>query len=125
VNLHILDYSWATSVALAAQAVFGIMTGIGTITAALTPRNQFVSGGAGQGIATGGMTLPGTPVLERVFSSLGTLAVTSYNPNGPHVYCVDGSIVLPPGTFAASYMSTASGASGFWGSFTWMEVPIP
>lgn len=125
VNLHILNFGWSLLVALAANASIGIMTGTGTITAALTPRNRYVGGAAGQGLATGGQTLPGTPVLEQVFGFAGsTLAVTSWQPSGLTNVDIGGSLILPPNTFVASYMTTASGASGFIGSFNWIEIPI-
>jgi hypothetical protein len=125
VNLHILNFGWSLIVALAANASIGIMTGVGTVTSALTPRNRYVGGAAGQGLATGGMTLPGTPVLEQVFGFAGsTLAVTSWQPSGLTNVDLGGSLILPPNTFAASYMTTASGASGFIGSFNWAEIPI-
>jgi hypothetical protein len=108
VNLHMLGFGWSLLVACAATASIGIMTGLGTITGALTPRNRYVGQPAGQGLATGGMTLPGTPVLEQVFGQVD----------------LGGSLILPPGTFVASYMTTAPGASGFIGSFLWEEVPI-
>lgn len=124
VNLHLLYFGWTQLIVLGGPATVGIMTGLGSITGALTPRNGFVSGPAGQGLATGGATIPGTPVLERVFSTQGALATASWPPAGPFFIDLAGSIVLPPNTFAASYMSVASGASGFQGFFTWMEVPI-
>jgi hypothetical protein len=124
VNLHILGFSWALLVANAAAAGIGIMTGVGTITAALTPRNRYVGGAAGQALATGGQTLPGTPVLEQVFGQVGTFAITSWPPLTGGLMDLGGSLILPPNTFVASYMTTASGASGFIGSFLWEEVPI-
>lgn len=125
VNLHLTGFGWSNEVALAAVASIGVMTGVGTITGALTPRNRFVGGGAGQGLATGGMTLPGTPVLEQVFATIGsTLAITSWQPTAQYFVDLGGGLILPPNTFAASYMSTASGASGFRGWFTWMEIPV-
>lgn len=124
VNLHILGFGWALLVASAATAGIGIMTGVGTITGALTPRNRYVGGAAGQGLATGGMTLPGTPVLEQIVGSVGTVAITSWGPLASNYTDLGGSLILPPNTFAASYMTTASGASGFLGGFVWEEVPI-
>lgn len=125
VNMHLLGFGWTNEVALAAVASIGIMTGVGTITGALTPRNRYVGGAAGQGLATGGMTLPGTPVLEQVFSHIGsTLAITSWQPTGQYYVDLGGSLILPPNSFAASYMSTASGASGFRGWFLWQEIPV-
>jgi hypothetical protein len=125
VNLHILGFGWTNEVAMAAAASIGIMTGTGTITSALTPRNRYVGGGAGQGLATGGQTIPGTPVLEQVFAVIGsTLAITSWQPLPGTWIDIGGALVLPPNTFVCSYMSTASGASGFRGSFMWAEIPV-
>ena len=124
VNLHIIGFGWALTVINAAAASIGIMTGTGTITSALTPRNRYVGGAAGQGLATGGMTLPGTPVLEQVVGHVGTVAVSSWAIVPMTWTWLDGSLVLPPNTFAASYMLTASGASGFQGAFLWEEIPI-
>jgi len=124
VNLHMLGFGWALLVACAATSAIGIMTGAGTITGALTPRNRYVGQPAGQGLATGGMTLPGTPVLEQIFGQVGTVAITSWGPDPGHWIDLGASVILPPGTFVASYMTTASGASGFIGSFLWEEVPI-
>jgi hypothetical protein len=125
VNMHILGFGWSNEVVMAAIASVGIMTGLGTITSALTPRNRYVGATAGQGLATGGQTIPGTPVLEQVFATIGsTLAVTSWQPTPAYWVDLGGSLVLPPNSFVASYMSTASGASGFRGWFLWEEVPI-
>jgi len=82
VNLHIVSFGWALLVANAASASIGLMTGAGTITGALTPRCRYVGGAAGQGLATGGMTLPGTPVLEQVLGQVGTVAITAWPPLG-------------------------------------------
>jgi hypothetical protein len=110
---------------LAAVSVIGLMTGVGTITTALTPRNRYVGGAAGQGLATGGQNpLPGTPVLEQVLSSMSTLAAASWPQTTMNWLDIGGSLILPPNTFVASYMSAASGAAGFFGGFLWAEIPI-
>jgi hypothetical protein len=125
VNVHVIGFSYALTVVLAAVSVIGLMTGVGTITTALTPRNRYVGGAAGQCLATGGQNpLPGTPVLEQVFSSLSTLAAASWQPTIANWVDIGGSLILPPNTFAASYMSAASGAAGFFGGFLWEEIPI-
>ena len=124
VNLHILGFGFGLVVANAAAAGIGLMTGVGTITGALTPRNRYVGGGAGQGLATGGMTLPGTPVLEQLVGFVGTGALTVQNGVTGSYVDIGGSLILPPNTFVASYMTTASGASGFLGGFVWAEIPV-
>ena len=42
----------------------------------------------------------------------------------PTITDLEGSVVLPPGAYAIIATSTVSGTSGFWGSYTWEEVPI-
>jgi hypothetical protein len=37
---------------------------------------------------------------------------------------LEGSIILPPGGFAAIYTSTVSGAASLWASMQWEEVPL-
>jgi hypothetical protein len=125
VNMHVMAFWYINMVALAAMSDVGIMTGVGTITGALTPRNRYVGGPVGQGLATGGMTLPGTPVLEHILGAVGsTLVITSWEPGTVNYFELGGSLILPPNTFAASYMLTASGAAGFQGGFLWAELPI-
>ena len=124
VNLHIIGFGWSLLVASAASAAIGIMTGSGTIANELTPRNRYVGGTSSRAYATQDDTLPGTPVLDMVVGAVGTVAITSWPPLTNNYIDLSGSIILPPNTFAASYMTTASGASGFIGGFVWEEVPI-
>lgn len=126
VNAVITKAGYAFTVAPAAAMVVGLMTGVGaTITTNLvTARNRFVGGVGAQVLASTSLTLPGTPVLETVIGEVTTAAITQA-PVGPSaIIDLEGSLILPPGAFCAFYTSTASGASGFFGSFQWVEVPL-
>lgn len=125
VNLVMLKASWAFTVTLpTAFTVMGLMTGVGaSLTASLTPRNGYVGGASAQALATGGQTLPGTPVLERILNSQGVLAVASQGVNSVQERDLEGSMVLPPGAFVAFY-SLAVNTACFIGSLMWEEVPI-
>lgn len=125
INTVITKVGYAFTVAPAAAMVVGIMTGVGaSITGAVTPRNRFVGGVGSQTLASTSLTLPGTPVLETIIGEVTTAAITTA-PAGPgNIIDLEGSLILPPGAFAAFYTSTASGASGFFGSFQFVEVPL-
>lgn len=129
VNLVLSRCSVAAIVAFTAAATIGIMTGYNsstnvTHTTSVTPRNQFTGvGSAGQGLADSSATLPTTPVLNTVLGAALTGAITvSVQYLG--IYDIGGSIILPPGAYAAVYTSTASGASGLQCSFLWEEIPV-
>jgi len=126
VNVVVTKVGYAFSVAFAAASNIGIMTGTGATisTNLVTARNRFVGGVGAQCLASTSLTLPGTPVLETLFAT-GTTAAITTAPNGVgNIVDLEGSLILPPGAFAAFYTSTASGASAFQGSFQWIEVPL-
>tara|TARA_R110000868_G_scaffold338479_1_gene599231 strand:+ start:185 stop:805 length:621 start_codon:yes stop_codon:yes gene_type:complete len=125
INTVITKVGYAFTVAPVAAMVVGIMTGVGaSITSAVTPRNRFVGGVSSQTLASTSLTLPGTPVLETIIGEVTTAAITTA-PSGPgNIIDLEGSLILPPGAFACFYTSTASGASGFFGSFQFTEVPL-
>lgn len=110
--------------AVGAAAAVGIMTGQSTtaITGTLTPRNQYIGGTAARVVASAGQTI-GTPVLERVCGSVGSVATTAYGLVPGIVVDLEGSIILPPGYFAASFTSIATTTALLFG-FAWEEVPI-
>jgi hypothetical protein len=68
--------------------------------------------------------LPTAPVLNTLVNSGITGAITTGTQGGMSFYDVGGSIILPPGAYAAVYTSTVSGTSGFFGSMLWEEVPV-
>lgn len=124
VKLAILEFGWANSVVGGADGSVGIMTGAihSTQAAALTPRNQYMgSANTSQAYADNDCTL-GTPVLERVFGSVGTLAVTGYSVQPPNVARLDGSLIVTPGYFVAAYTTKAISGLSFY--FLWEELPL-
>lgn len=129
VNLVLTKAGYSVNAAPAAAMVVGIMTGTGlgaTLTNAANTniRNRFVGGVGSQAIANvaaTNVTLPTTPVLETVF---GTVIATTLASTTPNVIDLEGSLILPPGTFACLYTSTASAATSFFGSLQWVEIPL-
>lgn len=120
VNVAVTKVGWAITVAPAGGGIVGVATGTGaSITAGVTPRNRFVGGVGSQCLASTSVALPGTAVVETVLGSF-TNAITL----APNIVDLEGSLILPPGAFAFIYTSTASGASGFFGSFQWVEIPL-
>lgn len=123
VNLVLQSFCCA-QVAVGAAAAVGLMTGTGaTVTASLTPRNRYVGGAAASALSNAGQTLPGTPVLEQVFGSVGSLATTGYALQNGLYIDLAGSMILPPGAFVATYTTVATTSSLIFG-FCWEEVPI-
>ena len=123
VNLVLTKAGYAITVAGTA-GVIGLMTGTGASIAATlltTVRNRFVGGVGSQALAAATCTLPGTAVVETILGSQTTALDAGL---GPKVVDLEGSLILPPGAFCAFYTSTATGTSGFFGSFQWMEVPL-
>jgi hypothetical protein len=124
INVVMQSFGYAFTVSPAAPLVLGLMSGVGAITGTVTPRNRYIGGASGQAVATLGGTIP-TPVVELILGTPCTqLAVASWTPQPLTWIDLNGSIILPPNTFLASYTNIAGGAAGFFGSFTWEEVPI-
>ncbi len=123
VNL-VLDKFAAAQFAVGAAGAIGIMGGASTtaITGTLTVQNRKMGGSVGYGVASAGQTI-GTPVLLDVFGSIGSLATTGYGiENGIYVD-LDGSLIVPPGYFVASYTTIVT-TSALIFSFGWSEVPV-
>ena len=101
------------------------MTGTGaSITSGITARNRFVGGVGAQCLASASLSLPSVPVLETVIGASTTGAITTSPVGAGQLVDLEGSLILPPGAFAAIYTSAASAASSFFGSFQWVEVPL-
>lgn len=127
VNLVLLKVSATFPVPPAATTVIGVMVGYNagtnvTHTTPATPRSNFVGVGAtGLGLADTSCTFPTAPTLQTVLGSIKTGGtVVSVDPILP--LDLEGSIILPPGAYAAFFTSTVSGALGFLGSITYEEV---
>ena len=129
VNLSLTKVGWAAIVAFTAAASIGLMSGYSANVAVvhttpITPRASLVGANAGYGLLDSSATLPVTPTLTHIIGAGLTGAITTLPSIGPVFIDMEGSIIIPPGGFVAFQTSTASGASGFFGSFQWEEVPI-
>lgn len=125
-NIVLTKVGYAFTVAPAAAVVVGLMTGVNTTTFTtnlVVPRNRYVGGITSIAVASTNTTIA-TPVLETVLGTVLTGAITTQSQQAPTVVDMEGSLILTPGAFVAFYTSTASGASGFLGSFQWVEVPL-
>lgn len=123
-DIVLLRFGWTFTIAApTAASVIGLMTGTGaSIVGSITPRNRYVGGAAGYGQVDDACTLPGTPVLEQVFSQIGTEATTAGKVGDVTEIDLDGSLILPPGAFVAAYSFAANTACAIF-SFMWEEVP--
>jgi hypothetical protein len=95
-------------------AVAGTFTG-------LTVRNAKIGGPASVTTTASASATIATPILDRVFASTGTEAVTG-NALLPMVsFDLQGSLIIPPGYLLATY--TTGVISGVF-SLVWEEVPV-
>lgn len=108
--------------AVGAAGAVGIMTGAGAAAGSLVPKNAIVSGTTGKVTASAGATIA-TPVLDIVIGQVGSLATTGYGLTPGLVVDLGGSIIIPPGFFAASFTSIVTTTALQFG-FQWEEVPI-
>jgi hypothetical protein len=93
-------------------------------TTPVTPRSNFVGVGAsGVGLLDSSSVMPTAPTLNTIVGAGLTGAVTVQT-NMVGFIDLEGSIILPPGAYVATYTSTISGAAGSSFSFTWEEIPI-
>lgn len=124
VNLVLTKFS-ACQFAVGAAATIGIMGGVGVLAASLTVQSRLIGSGTSAATTTtasAGATIS-TPILIQTFGSLGSLATTTYGlENGIYVD-LDGSVIIPPGSFVCSYTSIVTTSALQFG-FTWEEVPI-
>lgn len=124
VNLVLTKFT-ATQFAVGAAATIGLMGGTGTLAASLAIQSRNIGSGtacAATTTASAGATIS-TPLLITTFGSLGSLATTGYGlENGIYVD-LEGSIIIPPGSFVCTYTSIVTTSALNFG-FTWEEVPI-
>ena len=130
-NYILLRFGYAFTVACpTAATVIGLMTGT-VVTAAtmdaasaITPRNRLVGTANGSAaILDNACTLNGTPVLEEVYSQVGTGATTVPLVAQPNVIDLDGSMIIKPSSYVALYSFAANTACGIF-SFMWEEVDV-
>jgi len=121
VNLILRRFTCAQVAAAVAGAV-GIMRGAGAAAGSIVPTPQFAGAAtASKAVGSAGATIA-TPVLLAAFGNLGSVATTAYGLEPGLVVELDGSIVVPPGQFVASYTTAATTSALIFG-FTWEEVP--
>ena len=128
VNLVLERLKYATLVVAPSAIVFGLQTGYNPTTAvtqttALVPLSNFVGQPAGQGLIASSVTLPTAPTRLILIDSLTTGAVTVAM-NGGNQYDLEGSVVIPPGGYCATYTSAACGTSGMVFGMVWEEIPV-
>lgn len=115
------EFAWGLSVVGPAAGALGLMTSTDSgFAAAITPkctRNAYATSVA---YVDDGATIA-TPVLDRIVSTYGTGAITTWQGAGPQVYKIDGSIVLAPGRSVMTYTFAACTAA-FIFSFLWEEI---
>ena len=119
----VLNQFTAAQFAVGVAGTIGIMGGIGVLTASLTPQSRVIGGGqVSKALASASATIS-TPLLIATYGSVGSGATTV--PLAFQGICKDfeGSLIVPPGSFIASYTSTAQ-TSAWQFSFCWEEVPI-
>ena len=126
VNLVLTKVTYAPVVAQTAALVMGIMTGYSaatnvTHTTPLVPLCNFVGQPAGTGLIDSSATLPIAPTRLILLGTLTTGAITQTLLNGS-VTDMEGSVVIPPGGYAAIYTSAASVASSLAFGMMWEEV---
>lgn len=122
VNLVLNKFS-AAQFAVGVAGTVGIMGGAGAVAASLTPQSRLIGGGAvSKATASAGATIS-TPLLIVTVGSVGSVATTGYGLESGILVDLEGSIIVPPGSFVASYTSTAQ-TSAFQFSFAWEEVAI-
>ena len=122
VNLLLRRFTCAQVAAGAAGAI-GIMRGAGAAAGGITPTSMTLgSAQASKANGTAGATIA-TPVLVAAYGSLGSVATSSYNLDPGIVVELNGSIIVPPGMYVASYTTAATTSALIFG-FVWEEVPI-
>jgi hypothetical protein len=128
VNLVLTKVTYAPVVAQTAALVMGIMTGYSasvnvTHTTPLVPLSNFVGQPAGTGLIDSSATLPVAPTRLILLGTLTTGAITQTLLNGS-VTDMEGSVVIPPGGYAAIYTSAASVGSSLAFGMMWEEVSV-
>lgn len=127
VNLVLTKVGYGVNAAPTATMVvslaFNTSTTAVTQTTAITGRNNFLGGAAPQGLVASAVTFPTAPINSHILGVIGTNPITALN-ESTNIVDLEGSIVMPPGSYIAIVTSTASAATSFWGAFQWEEVPV-
>lgn len=118
----VINLFTCAQVAAGVAGAVGIMTGVGAAAGSLVPKNAVIGGPTGKVTASAGATIA-TPVLDIVVGSIGSVATTAYGLSASIALDLQGSIVVPPGFFAATYTTAATTSALVFG-FQWEEVPV-
>lgn len=122
VNLVLTKFS-ATQFAVGAAATIGLLGAVGVAAGSLAPQSRLIGiGTASKAVASAGATIA-TPLLITTFGSLGSVATTGYGLEPGIFVDLEGSIVIPPGSFVGTYTSIVTTTALNFG-FVWEEVPI-
>ncbi len=122
-NLAINKVTITQAASLTASTNIGVMYGPGAITASLTVNaNKFIGGRASVTTATAGQTIT-APILWTLLAGSGSGAMTVPLLIPSITVDLEGSLIIPPGTFIASYTSAASTTALLF-YFQWEETPI-
>lgn len=126
VNLVVNKVTYGELVAQSAALILGIMTGYSASTAVtqttpLVPLSNFVGQPAGVGLIASAVTMPVAPTRVLLLDTLLTGAITTVTTGGKTVD-LEGSIVIPPGGYAAFYTSAGAVASSLVFGMQWEEV---
>lgn len=127
-NIVLLKLSYVNSVAVPTAGYLALETGFnsGTNVTHTTPATVFSNligtGASGVGLVDVSATMPTAPVHRLGLAQCGTVAVTAYGVTTPNVVDLEGSIILPPGGYAAFYTFATNTAAWFF-TFSWEEVP--
>lgn len=117
-NFVINKVGMSFGVAFAAASAIGLQTGnqstallSGLTTTSTSITSNYVSKVGSQGLTYSAATTTG-PALAQIFGTGLTGAITTVPAYNGIMVDLEGSIILPPGAWIATYTSTASGASG-------------
>lgn len=122
VDLVLLEFGAGQEAAGAAGGVGLMLADTTNVGAALTIRNQKIGCVVGTYARADDDVDPiGTPILYRVFGTVGSVATSAYGVVPGLVVDLAGSLVLPPGKTVLTYTTDAtSGAFSF--HFLWAEI---
>jgi hypothetical protein len=129
VNLVPNKIGYTVNAVPAATMVIGLAFNTSTTavsqTTAIQTRNCFLGGATAQGLVASSATIPTAGVISHIFGAVDFIATpTNYYNKTATVVDLEGSIVMPPGSYIHIYTSTASAATSFFGSLQWEEVPV-
>ena len=121
-NFAILGLGIAALIAVpTANCMMGIMSGggVGAATAVITPKNRLSGGVASVAYVDSAVVFTEAPVLDQVFGSFHTGAVTTGLQDGMY-FDLEGSIIVTPGYHVSPYASAINDAT-FMFSWLWEE----